>query len=149
MKLITALALAAATLAATPAVASDFAFEIPLTIENIPDGAFANVSCFVSKLTVRNPGPVAAPENIIGRAEKRVDLVNGAFRGTVVVEFNADSGKKPTDGHSWKCYLSGIAMKRPQGGFNFVNAAAPEADFERITGMRVARISKEFSGSLP
>ena len=149
MKLITLLSLAAASLAGTPALAADFTFEIPLTIENVPDGAFANLSCYVSKLTVRDPGPSASVQNVIGRAEKRVDLVNGSYHGKVVIEFSADAGKKPADGHSWKCYLSAIAMNRPQGGYNFVNAAAPEADFERITGLRVARLSKEFSGPLP
>ena len=142
-------AFAAATLAGAPAFAADFTFEVPVVIENIAGGQSFEIDCYVSVLAPGASGPAASAANVVGRASKTTNLVNGTFRGTVVVEFNAGPTHAASAGKQWKCYLSHILGRKPDGSIFHVNAAQPRQDYEAATGKKIARQAVEYGGALP
>lgn len=142
-------ALAAAALTGAPAFAADFTFEVPVVIENIAGGQSFEISCFVSLLPPGSTGPAASTANVVGRANKTTNLVNGSFRGTVTVEFDANPGQSASAGKQWKCYLAHILGRKPDGTIFHVNAAQPQQDYEAATGKKIARKALEYGGGLP
>lgn len=108
------ISLAALSLAllASPLVAEDFEFDVPVQLSKL-DSAFTQgkVSCEVKGLAHdAATGQVSGNKGIVGSGATTFAIARGAYDGTVSVKFNANRPiSQPTDGRSYSCALFLIA----------------------------------------
>ena len=143
----TTLAALAATIAlASPAVASDFTFNVPVEVANTPSLQSITVSCFVSTQPL---GGVyrAAGTNVVGRGTSTVAVNDGSYRGNVVVRIDAGGINPAASGRSYDCRLNAQGVART--GSNYAASSSNFTDvYERATGHTLDRLVTVASGNL-
>lgn len=106
------LALSGFLVAALPALAEDFEFEIPVQLSKL-DPAFTQgrVSCDVRGVGADGKASSRSVSNVsIGSGSATFAIVQGGFNASVTVRINAARPEhEPTQARSWSCVLSLVA----------------------------------------
>ncbi len=99
----------AATLSGAAASASDFTFNVPVNVSNLPAATGLRVSCSV------NTGgkDMVAVGNGVGYAS----ITGGKYSGTVVVSFDAKTTTPPASAAKYSCYLTLEGKSVPKGTY--------------------------------
>ncbi len=133
---------ALAMVAAAPASAADFTFDVPVRVENMPSLTTIQVQCAV--YTADRAG------RILGVAVSPwVRVTGGRFEGTIAVEVNNDDAFTPSiDARTYRCGLTGIGTSRTGRDFrmsleNFVET------YQRATGHTIAIANHQVRGTIP
>ena len=101
--------IALAATVASPASATDFTFDVPVSISNLPRVTRARIQCFVSNLPAGTDG-WAAGDHVIGRSDVWVELTNGSYNGTVTVPVENSGILRSADARGYACTLTGSAL---------------------------------------
>ena len=135
-------------LAASPASAEDFTFEIPLEVTNFAPGHTA-VSllfrCSVSRVAVSAGGPSFSSPDIVAQSDRWVHLGAGPVTDsrTVTMTMNALNPilRPASDGRSWGCNISQVVINRPDGRGVLLSPGGADFDsnYERATGYTIVR----------
>jgi hypothetical protein len=130
-------------LGAAAARAEDFNFKVPVQATNLPPSVEGlTVTC-----AALAPGDTGS-QVIGGDASVRVAVTGGAYRGDVVVRFNANPGKDPRLARKYRCvgafdgHERGVAAVYFRGGSTDNQPffpLAPGAPFSLTTGINAAR----------
>ena len=107
-------ALLTAAAAATPASATDFTFEVPVSVRDVPLLTQVRVSCLVSVLPAGTDGS-ASETNVIGRGDVTVDAPGGSYEGTVTVPVENGGTRRSVDARSYACGLEGLGRNASGG----------------------------------
>ncbi|MCM3874905.1 MAG: hypothetical protein NEA02_00650 [Thermoanaerobaculia bacterium] len=106
------LAISGFIVAAPPAPAEDFEFEVPVQLSKIdPVFTQGKVSCQVLGID-RDGAARSSSKDLtsIAGASTTFALVQGGFSGTVSVKFDAERPRRqPTDARTWSCVLFLVA----------------------------------------
>lgn len=128
---------------ATPALASDFTFAVPVRIVNMQNVATAAVNCDV----YQGDGP---NRRAIGFGRTELMLSDGAYAGTVNVNVDTASGYSANDATGWLCGL--VYFWRMPDGTISTRGASTEAEraslYTRYTGQEVASFHTEEGGAI-
>ncbi len=105
------------TLVGSTAVAADFTFNIPLSVENTVIWRIG-IQCAVYENELLDDGRMGGTYGVqIGIGSASVDIVDGSFDGTVTVEVDADAGTYPALARSYVCDLQASWPLEPDKGF--------------------------------
>jgi hypothetical protein len=102
--------IAAALLAAgvaSPALATDFTFDLPVSVRDVPLLTQVRASCYVSVLPAGVNG-AAGDANVVGRGSATVDAPAGTFEGTITVPVENGGTRRSVDARSYGCELEGL-----------------------------------------
>lgn len=141
------LVVATAMVAASPAIAADFTFDVPLRLTNMPGVTSVTVRCLVSRVAAGADG-YAATENVIGRNAASVPISGGSYDGTVTVAVDNSSIHPSSEARSYMCYMSGELVDSTGRHFS-LNFGDFNRTYETVTGIRLDRYSNEAAGALP
>jgi hypothetical protein len=133
---------ALAMVAAAPASAADFTFDVPVRVENLPSLTTIRVRCSVQ---------TAEPDrHILGNGYSAyVSVTGGRFEGTIMVEVNNDDAFIPSsDARIFDCALIGEGTSRT----GRVYALSPSyfvETYERATGHTIVTANNQVRGTIP
>jgi hypothetical protein len=125
-----ALALAAAFVAAAPASAEDFNITIPLQFSNLPP----NVDGFLGGCWIYTNEPRLGGRSIGGNNVTRVNIAGGAYRGDLVLRFNAAPGQDPAAATHYECVGHFVGTDRGATVHYFTTTFGPEVRFPLAAG---------------
>jgi hypothetical protein len=146
-----------AIVVATPAVAEDFTFEVPLEVTNFAPGYVAvglNIACRVSRVPISSGGPSFGPTDVVAEGFVNIGLGPGpvTVSRTVTIAMNArDPILRPaSDGRSWGCNIGQIVINRPEGRGVLLHPGAGDFGFnyERATGYTIIRNVSFLTGEI-
>lgn len=120
----------AAALSGTPALATDFTFDVPVDVQNVPLLTQIAVDCYVSVLPAGTTG-AAADSNVIGRGTVTVDASGGNYSGTVTVPVENRGVLRSVDARSYQCSMRGLG-RSPSG--TSITLSNWSLDVQRMTG---------------
>lgn len=127
---LTAGAIAAALLGG-PAYATDFTFDVPVSVHNVPLLTQIEVSCLVSVLPAGTSGAAGNP-NVIGLNSVVVDAPGGSYDGTVTVPVENSGVLRSVDARSYSCSMIGRGQS-PSGASIELNGSW-STSLQRMTG---------------
>jgi hypothetical protein len=79
----------------------DFKFTVPIDVKDLhPDIQAVRVECVASTDEHSPYGGVT-----IGKKHRDFTLVNGSYRGTAIISFDANPGKEPGRAKGWACSM--------------------------------------------
>lgn len=132
---------ALAMVAAAPASAADFTFDIPVSVQNLPSMHTLFVECSVftafpggALIANRRSGPIA--------------MTGGNYEGTVTVEVNADGLILASEARVYRCSLEGQGTARTGATYS----SSPdtfESIYELATGHTLLRVNNLVRGTIP
>ena len=125
-------ALVVTVLFAAPAGATDFTFDVPVAIRNVPLLTSVDVRCFVSVLPAGTTG-TTSPTNLVGDGIVTVDTPGGTFEGTVTVPVENHSVLRSADARSYQCDLYGHGVS--PSGSPVALGGSWSTDLQRMTGV--------------
>ena len=144
MKLISRILLSLSPIAllgiASAANAADFTFNVPVNLQNMHrEVNTIGVTCRTFKVRGNYTGP-----NVVGGGHTSYVAIpldsNGGYRGTIVVNFDAESGKSASDATYYECdlYINGGSVQS--------HTSSTGAAFESRAGTaRTIRVSGNIS----
>lgn len=121
----------AVALGAGPAFATDFTFDVPVSIRDVPLLTQIDVRCYVSTLPIGTVG-AAADSNVIGRGSVTIDTPGGSYDGTVTVPVENRGVLRSIDARSYGCDLMGRGNS-PSGAAVSMGGSW-STDIQRMTG---------------
>ncbi|HEY3349126.1 MAG TPA: hypothetical protein VGM13_05070 [Thermoanaerobaculia bacterium] len=125
-----ALCLAAVLLAAAPVAAEDFTITIPLQFSNLPP----TVDGFLCGCWIYTGEPRLGGRSIGANNATRVNITGGAYRGDLVLRFNAAPGMDPATATHYECTGHFVGTERGATVHYFTTAFGPEVRFPLAAG---------------
>jgi hypothetical protein len=135
----------AAALLAGPASATDFTFDVPVEVHDVPLLSQIAVDCLVSVLPVATTG-AAAESNIVGRGTVTVDAPGGNYQGTVSVPVENRGVLRSIDARSYQCVMRGLGHSASGADITLGNWSY---DIQRMTGTGLVSQTLRTEANLP
>ena len=135
-----------AAVASQPASATDFTFDVPVHVSNMPRLARGYVECFVSAVPVG--GDVLAVDNVIGRNRTFFDFTDRGYDGTVTVAIDNSSRRSSSEARSYSCSMFGSVLN-DSGNPVSVYAETWRFDYPAVTHINVDRETTRIRANLP
>ena len=135
----------AAAFLAAPAAATDFTFDVPVNVHDVPLLSQIAVDCLVSVLPAGTTG-AAADSNVIGRGSVTVDAPGGNYSGTVSVPVENRGVLRSTDARSYSCSMRGMGRSPAGADISLSNWSY---DIQRMTGTALVSQTLWTEGNLP
>jgi hypothetical protein len=125
-----AFALAAVVLFAPALRGEDFTITIPLQFSNLPP----NVNGFLGGCWIYTNEPRLGGRSIGANNATRVDIAGGAYRGDLVLRFNAAPGQDPAAATHYECTGHFVGTDRGATVHYFTTSFGPEVRFPLAAG---------------
>ena len=132
--------------AAVPASATDFTFDVPVSVRDVPLLTQVRVSCYVSSLAAGTTG-AAAVTNVVGRGEVTVEAPGGTYEGTVSVPVENSGVRRSIDARSYLCDLEGLG--RNAGGAPITLGTNWSLSLSRMIGTDLVSQTLRTEANLP